>query len=88
MTVAVGSHSCRKLPAISGEKCPAITQTAMVGICAVWSVQTLAVAFMTFAIKADYWTKALKKPWALSKGKKVDPKNSTCRLAENAVNPW
>lgn len=57
-------------------------QTTMVGIYTVWSIQTLAVAFMTFAIKSGYWAKALKKLWALNQCNKVDPKNSTCRLAK------
>lgn len=32
MMVAEGTHSCGKLPAIKGKKCPTMTQTIMVGI--------------------------------------------------------
>lgn len=65
MMVAVGSHSCRKLPATKGEKWPTIMQTTMVGIYTVWSVQTLAVGFIIL-IKPGHWAKALKKLWTLN----------------------
>lgn len=88
MMVTVGSHSCRKLPAIKWEKCPTIMQTTIVGTYSFWSVQTLAMAFMTFAITSGYRSKALKKLWAFNQDNKVDPKNSTCTLAKTIVNPW